>query len=207
MCGPFRSDEDIKGSWDATDWCKEKELVVIGAGKSVSGYREAIESFIKKRDVFTISLNIHNDIDENLIDGYVAIDPMRLMLEVNEYSHKGKPLFCSLNSFPKELISKLDKMDMRDYGFNLKLDEFKSEKYSCTIPSLLSLAYALALAKEGGAKRLWLVGFDGYHAGDKRQEEMTSLLGVVKQSDFDLECTCLTPSTYPIKQGSVYAPY
>jgi len=199
--------EGVKGSWDATEWCVGKELIVLGAGETVTEYRDAIESFIKKRDVFTLSLNIHNDLDEQLIDAYVAIDPMRLMLEINDYSHKAKPLFSSFSSLPQELAANLDKLHVRDYGVDVKSGKFEAHKNNCTIPSLLSLAYAFALAKQGGAKCLWLVGFDGYQAGDKRQEEMTNLLEVVKQSDFDLECICLTPSTYPIKQGSVYAPY
>lgn len=197
----------IEGSWDASDWCKGKELLIIGAGGSVSKYSDAIESFIKQREIVTLSLNIHNDVPEELIDGYIAIDPLRLMLEVNNYSYLNKPLFSSLNNFSGELHGAIEELEVRDYGFNLEDNCFEVQSKCCTIPSLLSLAYAFGLAKVGGASKLWLVGFDGYNAGDKRQDEMVNMLEVVKQSGYNIDCISLTPSTYPIKQGSIYAPY
>jgi len=197
----------VVGGWNASDWCKDKEIMIVGAGKSVTEYSSAIELFIQKRHPVTLSLNIHNELKDNLIDGFVAIDPMRLMLEVSDYELKGKVLYTSLSSLPSEIRYKLSSLEVKDFGYNLETGKFIADKTNCTIPKLLSLAYTLCLAKTGGASKIWLVGFDGYQAGDKRQEEMIELLDAIRDANFDIPCVCLTPSTYPITQGSIYAPY
>ena len=197
----------VRGSWDATDWCKGRDVLVIGAGSSVSKYEDAIESFIKRKNTVTLSLNIHNNVSEDLIDGYIAIDPLRLLLEINNYSNLNKPLFSSLTNLSGELLDAMNGLDVKDYGVNIEANTFDVKDNYCTIPSLLSLAYAFGLVKIGGGDRIWLVGFDGYTAGDKRQDEMIQMLDVVKLSEHDINCISLTPSTYPLNQGSIYAPY
>lgn len=197
----------VNGKWNATNWCEGKEILIVGAGESVSKYQCAIESFIQSRELITLSLNIHQNISEELIDAYVAIDPMRLMLEVSDYSSKGKPLYTSTSNLSEELVSKLAKLELRDYGCDIKSGVLEFESNRCCIPNLLSLAYALSVAKVGGASKVWLVGFDGYEAGDSRQEEMINLLDIVAKSEFDIDCICLTPTTYPVRQGSIYAKY
>ena len=195
------------GKWSGSGWCKGKELLIICAGKSTFKYKESIEAFVRKRKPVTLSLNIHNEIDGGLIDGFVAIDPMRLILDADEYRRIGKPLFTSVECLAEETVLKLDNVDVKDYAYNLSPGNINISNNSCTIPSVLSLAYTFCLAAIGEAERVWLVGFDGYQAGDRRQEEIIELLDIMKNSKFAIDCVCLTPSTYPIKQGSVYAPY
>lgn len=207
VSGVGKSAVNIDGSWDASGWCAGREVLIIGAGSSVSKYKDGIVKFIQKRDIVTLSLNIQTDIPEQAIDGFVAIDPMRLALEISDYAGKGKPLYTSINSLPPKLADQIGKLTVRDYGYNLAEGGFESGNNACKIPSLLSLAYSLALAQAGGAKRIWLVGFDGFKGGDKRQEEMISLFDVLKNADYGLEIICLTPTNYPVKQGSIYAPY
>jgi 4-hydroxy 2-oxovalerate aldolase len=50
------------------------------------------------------------------------------------------------------------------------------------------------------------VGIDGYERGDIRQTEMIDVLTKLKNFAPELQVTALTPTSYPIKQGSIYAP-
>lgn len=196
----------LVGEWDATDWCKDRDILIVGAGSSVNKYKVDIENFINTNAPLVLSVNIHNELKEQLVDGFVAIDPMRLMLEVSDYANRKKPLFTSKNSLPTELAEKLSKADIKDYGFSLCAGTISAQKNTCEIPSLLTLAYTICLASVGGAKRIWLIGFDGFDAGDERQEEMIDFFELINKSDIELQISCLTPTTYPITQGSIYAP-
>ncbi len=196
-----------EGTWDANNWCEGKDVLLLGAGKSLVEHKDAIEDFIKRKGVLTLSLNVHHEIDNDLIDSYVSVDPMRMSLEINEYRKLNKPLFTPLGSFQPDMLSSLKDIDIRDYGMGIDEDKFSADSSSCVVPAKLSIAYAFALAQIGKAKNIWLVGFDGYSGDDPRQDEMIKVLDIIKQSGFGLNVTCLTPSNYPLAQGSVYAPY
>jgi 4-hydroxy 2-oxovalerate aldolase len=66
--------------------------------------------------------------------------------------------------------------------------------------------YALAFANAGGAKRIYLAGFDGYSRGDERQTEMARLLEQYAQTPGAAELVAVTPTGYPVAQSSVYDP-
>jgi 4-hydroxy 2-oxovalerate aldolase len=198
---PLTADLMTEGAWDAHGWCQNQELVILGAGQSLSDYAAEVADFIRARGALTLSLNVHNEIDSDLIDAYVAIDPMRLMLEVNNYERLGKPVFTSVDQLPEDIKGRLERLNIRDYGYQVDAGVFDAEPKSCRIPDLLSLAYAFALAKIGNAERIWLVGFDGYGGGDRRQEEMIHTLGVIKPSGVLDNAICITPTTYPMRQG------
>ena len=91
-----------------------------------------------------------------------------------------------------------------DYGFNIIPNEFAVHESYCSSPLDLTLSYALACSVVSGANKLKLVGFDGYTSLDSRQTEMLQLLEIFKLR-FDIEVEMLTPSTYPLPQGSIYA--
>jgi 4-hydroxy 2-oxovalerate aldolase len=91
-----------------------------------------------------------------------------------------------------------------DYGLNIKQNTLIIGQSECTLPYELSIGYALSLASIGGAKDVSLVGFDGYNRDDIRQTRMNELLDLYnKQSS--LPIVALTPTTYQITQGSIYA--
>ena len=54
------------------------------------------------------------------------------------------------------------------------------------------------------ASKIFLVGFDGYDSGDARQLEMMRLFQHFSNT-FEIEMTALTPTSYPLTLGSIYA--
>lgn len=51
-----------------------------------------------------------------------------------------------------------------------------------------------------------VVGFDGYAQDDVRQQEMVDIFNLYHAHDKSQEITSLTPTSYPIAKGSIYAP-
>jgi 4-hydroxy 2-oxovalerate aldolase len=51
-----------------------------------------------------------------------------------------------------------------------------------------------------------VVGFDGYEKNDPRQQEMLKLLELSLSSKCLPRLESLTPTSYPIRKGSIYAP-
>ena len=51
-----------------------------------------------------------------------------------------------------------------------------------------------------------LVGFDGYSQSDIRHQEMINIFNLYNKHNMSVEIMSLTPTTYPVLRGSVYAP-
>ena len=58
---------------------------------------------------------------------------------------------------------------------------------------------------ESNINTLSVVGFDGYMKDDIRQEEMIELISLYKKHKNAKEIHALTPTSYPIRKGSIYA--
>jgi len=91
-----------------------------------------------------------------------------------------------------------------DYGLNIKQNTFIVGETECTLPYELSIGYALSLANAGSAKNISMIGFDGYDRDDIRQIRMNELLDLYYQQSH-VPVTALTPTTYNLDKGSIYA--
>ena len=56
------------------------------------------------------------------------------------------------------------------------------------------------------AKSVTLIGFDGYESSDIRQLEMIETIALMTNNLGLDNVIALTPTTYPLAQGSLYAP-
>jgi 3-deoxy-manno-octulosonate cytidylyltransferase (CMP-KDO synthetase) len=74
------------------------------------------------------------------------------------------------------------------------------------LSSPLTLAYALSVLTQSNAEEIKLVGFDGYDSMDPRQEEVIKTFLSYQDLPESLSVESLTPTTYPILQGSIFAP-
>lgn len=200
-------DHEIAGGWNAESWCKGEEILVVGAGPGLQKYAPAIERFIVQRGIKALSLNYHKEFAPESLYGYAAVDTKRLALDVKRYHQLNKPMFLPRRFIPADLASALDRLDVRDYDVKVVPGRFAAHATGCEIPRRLTVAYAIGLCLVGGASRIYLVGFDGYSANDHRQAEMVKTLEVVKESIPSDFLISLTPTTYPLTQGSIFAPY
>jgi 4-hydroxy 2-oxovalerate aldolase len=59
---------------------------------------------------------------------------------------------------------------------------------------------------ESTPKSISSVGFDGYDKNDPRQQEMNGILELYNQDKARCDVVSLTPTTYSMSKGSIYAP-
>lgn len=194
-----------KGQWNARNWCIDKEVMILGSGGGIRTYRNAILQYIKTYQPIVLSLNVKQDFPEEMINCYIASNESKMLVESEQYSQLKKPLVISRELLSKVVnIHKIKVRELLDYGVNIKPGIFDIQTTECTLPYELSIGYAIALATIGGANTISLVGFDGYHKDDIRQVKMNELLDLYTEQSL-IPITALTPTTYSIPQGSIYA--
>ena len=138
-------------------------------------------------------------IPNEYVDGIVSSNKSRILMDSKFYSNLNKPLYM-----PKDLISDIpDKHNIvkkiNDYGSIIERGSFQINKTNCKIPFQLTAIYALALVTIGGAKKIYLAGFDGYD-NTKLQNEMLTSLKLYQEMPGSIELISITPTSYGISK-------
>ncbi|GAA4829710.1 aldolase catalytic domain-containing protein [Garicola koreensis] len=195
-----------RGSWRPTERFSGREVLVLGAGPAVHDHQHAIESFIRRRQPLVVALNTQSSVSADLIDLRVASHPVRLLADSAKHAELPQPLVAPVSMLPDEVRETLDGQEVLDFGLSVDTAEHVSfGETHCVMPSALVIGYALALATSGSAERILLAGFDGYGAGDPRDQEMQSLIEAYQAHADSLPLTAITPTHYGVHTESVYA--
>lgn len=196
-----------QGSGNILQWCHGEDIVLVAAGPSSKQYADDIVAFAKRKNARLISVNVIAHIDSDTVDAVVTVDHNRIRYETASLHTLNKPILAPLQSMPEDCQQELTELEVLDFGLQVLPGEFAMSQNGCTLPHALSAVYGMCALLQGGAKHLYLAGFDGYQPGDERQTEMLVCLDKLdKQFDTEHKVSAITPTTYPIKQGSVYAP-
>lgn len=193
------------GSWDATDWCKEQDVLILGPGDSVRNRRHDIETFIARVRPTVINLNLTPMVDPELIDKYVVCNPMRAKLDLLHLPDDSTPVIAPV-SIRSLIHDARPHHPVCDYGFDVVQDTFSIDASQCSIPHGIVTAYALAVAARGGARSIALVGLDGFPASDSRHSEMVEVFDSFSRIEGTPPISALTPTSYPVRASSLYAP-
>ena len=199
-----RGNINNQGSWSAKDWCANKEVLILGSGASLQTYKQGIVQYIKANKPIVISLNVKHDFPTNMIDVYASSNESKMLSEATLYSQLNQSLAIPNLLLTKVLGREVPINNLWDYGLNIKQNTFIAGETECTLPYELSVGYALSLANTGSAKNISMVGFDGYDRDDIRQIRMNELLDLYYQQSH-VPVTALTPTTYNLDKGSIYA--
>jgi 4-hydroxy 2-oxovalerate aldolase len=105
---------------------------------------------------------------------------------------------------PDDVRQALAGKTLYDFGMQVAADTFEFEATRCTLPTSLVIAYALAVATSGDVSEVLMAGFDGYSAGDPRNNELDHLLEAYKQHPQARRLTAVTPCGYRIREVSIY---
>lgn len=196
-----------EGLWDVSGWCTDQAVVLVAAGPTSHQYANDIVLFAKRRQAKLITVNTLSHIDEDAVDAIVTVDQNRIRFETNVLHRLNKTILAPVNALPEDCQQDLADLQVLDYGLRVAPNEFSVSSQGCTLPHPLSAIYGICAVLQGGAKHLYLAGFDGYQPGDERQTEMLEgLEGLQHHFKLEDKLTAITPTTYPVKQGSVYAP-
>ena len=182
-----------------------RELLIISNGPSLERYLPAIETYIKERQPVVIAINAVSILPSEFVDYYCVSHNSKFLSEHYVYKNLQRPLIMPAHRFTEEELNNVSN-EFFDYGLSVESDKFDVSNNYCSLPYDLTAAYALAIAVHSQAKQVSFVGIDGYERGDIRQTEMIDLLSKFKNFAPELQVTALTPTSYPIKQGSIYAP-
>lgn len=203
----MRSDSTtIQGTWSAAGWADGEDVLLIANGPSSSEHREAIEQFIRNHRPRVLALNHVQTIDPTLIDAYVVCHPNRLVQEFHSYRGLDRPVILPVDELARALIEPVEgQIEVKNFGLHIDPEAFAASETGCSIPARKVAPYALAVSQAVGARRIFLAGFDGFEAGDPRQQEMNHLLDLFRQRFSEVPITALTPTTYNLEQSSIYA--
>lgn len=194
-----------QGRWAPTTALQDREVLILGPGPGASQHRAALEAYIRRTRPAVIALNAQVSIDPALIDYRAACHPVRLMAECETHRSLPQPLITPFSMLPGDLCSTLNGKEILDFGINLTDGGFEFGATHCSTPSLLVLAYALAVAASGKASRILLAGFDGYPAGDVRNTEVEKVLQDLEAAPGAPKVISVTPTRYKhLTQLSIY---
>lgn len=204
----FKSNKSkVSGSEELVDLFKDRKVLLIGKGASVNKYRSHIESFIRKFKPIVININVMSAIDEDLIDYYSISHNVKFFTDFEKYKSLIKPIILPRHRFSEEELGAINpQVSQLDYGFEGNTESLFVKNTFCGLPYELTAGYSLAIAKTGSAEGIFLVGFDGFQSSDPRQIEMVDVLNQFKLI-YNGEIMSLTPTTYLVNKGSIFAPY
>lgn len=202
----FANEGSPKGTWSAAGWAQGRSVLLVAAGPSLASRLDSLALYIRERKPLVVSLNAKTALPPQLIDAYAACHKVSLLLDAPLYNGLGRPLFCPRGALPAAVRRKLKAVEIRDYGVDIRKDSFSVGPTECVIPSSMAAAYAMAVAEAGGAREILLAGFDGYSADDYRQHDMNHMLRCYQARPEALPLSAVTPTTYELEQGSIYAP-
>jgi 4-hydroxy 2-oxovalerate aldolase len=197
----------VSGSSDSQGLFDGKEVLIITNAPNTEKYASAIEMYIKKNQPLVLSINTVSYISPELIDYYVISHNSKFLSESKLYKTLKKPLILPKCRFTDSELSELEGegVTLIDYGLNIVKGNFMSHGTHVNIPYDITAAYTLGVILESDVESISVVGFDGYAQGDIRQQEMVEILSLYSQIS-SLEINALTPTSYPVGKGSVYAP-
>ena len=189
--------------WNASDWCSGKPVLIIGPGSTVVDRRSDLEHVIRSRELLVLNLNLRPLVDPGLIDAYVACNPVRTRLDRDQIDGQDAKVTAPV----ARMGDALEGLEVNDWGMSVKTGQFEGSGTGCVVPSGVVAGYAIALATAGGASRILLAGLDGFDPSDPRQASMSDLLTVAQSLPNTPSIVSLTPTTYPVVESSLYAPW
>lgn len=199
----FYSDQK-SGTWQPRSTIEGRSVLILGSGPGSLKHSQIIELFIRRHNSYVMALNTQKSIDESLIDARAACHPVRLLADIEDYLTLPQPLIMPLGSLPEVIKQKLESKILLDFGIKTRDQGFEFFESHAELPASMVLAYTLAIATSGGAKKIYLAGFDGYGAGDARNDESKAIFEQYQSSNKCVELISITPTIYPIKEQSAY---
>lgn len=191
------------GGKNIDDWCTARDVLIVANGPEARAKSSEIEMFIREHQPFVVGLNAHLPIDMSLVDAVAVCHPERAMLDASALQE----LDCEVVA-PGGLLESLgiNVKRHRDVGYRVAAAHLGFDGDGAIIPHPIVAGYALTLIAHGDAKRIFLVGVDGYSETDARHIMMQETLDLFGEQFGSVPITALTKSSYRVQQRSLFAP-
>ena len=188
-----------KGNWLPKNLIKNKDVLIIGPGKSTLEYKNKIIKFIKKKKPIVLVLNAITPIPKKFINAHVVCHTLRLLSDIDKYKKLNNYLITPYSSFSKNIKSKIHSKKILDFGLQVKNKRFKFEKNYAVLPNSLAITYALGICTSGMCNKIFLAGLDGFTLNNPKKFEMDDLIQNYKIEKNAKKISTLTPSNYKVK--------
>ncbi len=194
---------DVEGTTSIAGWAEGRDVAIVAAGPSTAERRSDIEAFIRYTKPLVIILNADVPIEMGLVDAIAACQPMMIAAEAIRLTNAD----CAILA-PSQLLIELGINDARvmDVGVRVTPGSYCFDATTVSVPVLLVAAYAFAVVAAANAQRILLIGFDGFPLQDPRQNQMIEVIEAFVSTPGAPELIALTPTEYPVRQSSLYAP-
>jgi 4-hydroxy 2-oxovalerate aldolase len=194
-----------RGSWKPAEAMAGREVLILATGPGVAAHRPALEAYIRRARPLVIALNTQSAIDSQLIHLRIACHPVRLLADAEAHAALPQPLITPASMLPPSLLLELREKDLLDFGIGIKEGRFEFHDTHCIAPTSLVMAYSLAVATSGQAGRILMAGFDGYPAGDPRNDETDAVLEAFYSHAEGSKLISITPTRHRMQGASVYS--
>ena len=193
-----------KINWSPERIFKNKDVLILGNGKSTIDHKKSIELFIKKKNPIVLGLNSKKNINEKYIDFRLASHPFRILTEINSLSKLRKKIIIPYSQLPEHIKNRILKKKIFDFGIKIKKDIFEIHKNFCVVPNNIVFCYALGVINRGKAKNVYLAGFDGYEKNDPRHLDMNNSINTYSNLKNNKPLISITPTIFKLESKSVY---
>jgi 4-hydroxy 2-oxovalerate aldolase len=186
---------NFKTAWNASSWCNKENILILGQGSSIQKNKSNIINFINKKKCKVISLNINEKLNSKLINKYVACNETRMIIDYAKYKKIYSKLILPVDRLKKILGKKISKK-IKNYGLEIKKNKFKVFNNHCELPKSLVFGYAISLCVAGGAKKVYVAGFDGHKKNVLLNSEFNNYIKTIRKELPYLSIQSITPSNY-----------
>lgn len=195
-----------KSGWNQSELFHEKTVLLVGGGLSIRDHSLALEQLAGSPEIFVIAANLGPAFLTANLDAHVACNPLRLMADSREYAKRGSTLIAPQGLIPeqdREAIESHGKL--LDVGLSIDGQECRGEAGIIFLPKPNVLAYGLLTALTGGARTIYLAGFDGYGEGDSRRKPEQEMVDQILRLPLSCDLKAITPTSLNFPQSSIYA--
>ena len=169
-------------------------------------YLTGILHYIERHNPVVIVLNVNQLIPEDVIDAYIVSNDAKALSDKYKYVSIQNKVILPKSRLRNILGDRIDDKKILDFGLEIGGETFEIHDTGVKIPWTLSPPYAFSVCIQANAKSISLVGFDGYDAGNPLQKTMNEVFLKYEKISTCIPITSLTPTSYSIRQRSIYEP-
>jgi 4-hydroxy 2-oxovalerate aldolase len=184
------------GTWDATDWCKGRRVLIVASGESAISNNLYIEQYINRYSPIVLALGV--EMDDKYIDYYAVLSKEKFLNNRQEYLSTRKTVIT-----PKGLFAEGEFLNnIKYYGVKVIDQEFSVDNMMCTLPYNNVLSFAVALSIIGGASLIKCAGVDGNSTHKYTNYEVNDFFNMLYKKYPEIDISSITPTSYNIKSAS-----
>src|SRR5574343_81141 len=187
----------------ANDFVQGRDVLIVASGDSAKKHQVALESFVKQKKPLVVALNVCDSLDGSIVDYRIASHPMRILGDWVIHKRLPQKLIAPKTLIPSDAKEADIENKVINFPYQVKESTFAFSCDSVVLPNSMVVSYALGFAIAGGAKRIYLAGFDGFGGNDARTKEVQEVFSTIA-SFSDTTLVSLTETEYSIAVKSVY---